>query len=148
MRLVVLLLFFTACAPAPELRLVPPTLHSAIVTRIVDGDTFVIGEEHVRIIGIDTPEKGECYYEEATERLRQLILKKPVELIPQPTENKDKYQRLLRYVHLADKDVGRIMLQDGYARNFPWFAHPRMEEYSAAEREAREANRGLWGACD
>lgn len=147
MRLVVFLLFLTACAPAPELQLVPPTLHSAIVTRVVDGDTFVIGKEHVRIIGINTPEKGECYFEEATERLSQLIFEKSVERIPQPIDNRDKYGRLLRYIELSGEDIGLQMLQEGFAENYPWFPHPRIEEYKEAEDEAKKEGRGLWGEC-
>lgn len=147
MRLVVFLLFLTACAPAPELQLVPPTLHSAIVTRVVDGDTFVIGKEHVRIIGINTPEKGECYFEEATERLSQLIFEKSVERIPQPIDNRDKYGRLLRYIELSGEDIGLQMLKEGFAENYPWFPHPRIEEYKEAEDEAKKEGRGLWGEC-
>ncbi|MDA0375989.1 MAG: thermonuclease family protein [bacterium] len=147
MRLVVFLLFLTACAPAPELQLVPPTLHSAIVTRIVDGDTVVIGEEHVRIIGIDTPEKEECYFDEASERLSQLIFEKSVERIPEPTDNRDKYGRLLRYIELSGEDIGLQMLKEGFAENYPWFPHPRIEEYKEAEDEAKKEGRGLWGEC-
>jgi len=151
MPLTFLLLLLTACSSQPAK---PPALllETVQVLRIVDGDTISIEEadgdtEHVRIIGIDTPEKGECYFDEASEHLRQLIGNRRVELKSQPTDNRDKYQRLLRYVHLADKDVGRIMLQDGYARIFPWFDHPRMEEYKAVEFEAKQEGRGLWGAC-
>lgn len=117
------------------------------MSRVIDGDTFVINQEHVRIIGIDTPEKEECYYEESSQYLQKLIENQAVELIAQPTDNKDKYGRLLRYVHIADNDIGLQMLQDGYARNYPWFTHPRMEEYGKAHFEAQNANKGLWREC-
>ncbi len=43
------------------------------VLRVIDGDTFVTtGNQSVRIFGVDTPEKGEKCYQEATERLREL----------------------------------------------------------------------------
>lgn len=152
MSLILFLLVLTACTtqPVPTPVLLPETVQ---VLRIVDGDTISIEEEdgdteHVRIIGIDTPEVGECYFEEASEHLRQLIGNRRVELKSQPTDNRDKYQRLLRYVHLADEDIGRIMLQVGYARIFPWFDHPRMEEYAGVEFEAKEKGKGLWGECD
>lgn len=128
----------------------PPVLlpETVQVLRIVDGDTFAIANEHVRIIGIDTPEHGECYFEEASEYLRQLIGNRRVELQTQPTDNRDKYQRLLRYVHLEGEDIGLQMIQSGHAQIFLWFRHPRMKEYEAVEFEAKQAGRGLWGECD
>ena len=55
------------CSPAPEIT-------SAIVSRIIDGDTIELQNgERVRLLGINTPEKGQPYYEEATNRLKELI---------------------------------------------------------------------------
>lgn len=45
----------------------------------------------------------------------------------------------------AGKDVGWVMLKDGYAHDYPKYLHPRMREYADAERRAREAKRELWG---
>lgn len=41
-----------------------------IAVRVIDGDTFVLANGRVvRLIGINTPEYGEPYYEEATNKL-------------------------------------------------------------------------------
>jgi endonuclease YncB( thermonuclease family) len=42
------------------------------VERIIDGDTFQSANATVRLYGIDTPERGEPCYDEATQRLREL----------------------------------------------------------------------------
>jgi endonuclease YncB( thermonuclease family) len=54
----------------------PALLERAPVVRIVDGDTIRVQvggvEEPVRFYGIDTPERGDRCFDEATERTRQL----------------------------------------------------------------------------
>ena len=63
---------------------------SAIVTHIVDGDTIDVvtdvGTFRVRLIGIDTPEVGDCYYQEATNRLSSLIAGQAVTLVKDVSE--------------------------------------------------------------
>ena len=57
--------------------LTPPLeITSAIVSKVIDGDTIKLQNgERVRLLGINTPEMGQPYYEEATNRLKELILK-------------------------------------------------------------------------
>jgi micrococcal nuclease len=62
----------------------------------------------------------------------------------------DRYGRLLAYVYRASDAlfVNASLVRDGYAFAFtypPDVAHA--EEFVALQREAREANRGLWSAC-
>lgn len=113
-----------------------PEAETALVLRVVDGDTFIIktatGSASVRIIGIDTPEKNEEGFTEAAERLRSIIEGQEVTLYRSPAENADMYGRLLRYVHREGEDVGLNLLREGYAAEYPWFAHPRREEYGEA----------------
>ena len=42
------------------------------VTRIIDGDTLDSGDTRIRLYRMDTPERGERCFSEATERLRDL----------------------------------------------------------------------------
>lgn len=128
------------------------------VERVVDGDTIKVlqngAEETIRIIGIDTPETVDprkpvqCFGKEASTHMKQLLEGMTVELQKNPAEERDKYDRLLRYVHLDGQDVGAQMIRDGYAFSYKSFPHPRLEEYNQLEQEAREAGRGLWGDCD
>ena len=87
-------------------------------TRAVDGDTIDTTLGRVRVIGIDTPERGECGYSEATNRVTQLLVGGPEEIVfnsPDHDET-DKYGRLLRHVLIKDAgDLGEILIREGYA---------------------------------
>ncbi len=117
------------------------------VERIIDGDTFKIPtNKSVRLIGIDTPEKGEkCYYE-STVLLKKLIDTKQVKLV-KDVSDKDKYNRLLRYVYLIDGNfINLQMVQEGfaYAKKFEpdtTFA----KSFKKAELSAKLSKKGcLW----
>jgi micrococcal nuclease len=130
------------------------------VTKITDGDTIHVRigghDETVRLIGIDTPESVdprspvECFGLEASAHLRELIpTGTPVRLV-RDVEARDRYGRLLAYVHRVPDDlfVNRQMALDGYASVLtfpPNVAH--VDDFVVAVREAREAGRGLWSAC-
>lgn len=137
----------------------PPrsTVGSAQVTNIVDGDTFdvlVTGvEQRVRIIGIDAPELGQCYYQESIDHLTSLISGKTVTLARDVSET-DQFGRLLRYVrapltHPAGiVDVNLSLLTGGFAIATPYSPDTsRSAEFAVTENVAREALRGLWGDC-
>jgi len=118
------------------------------IVRVVDGDTVVIqGGEYVRYIGIDTPEKGEPFYEEATACNRGLIEGKTVRLETDVT-NRDRYDRLLRYVYVGDLFVNLELVRQGYAEVYPRELFPDNKHYDLlkqAEDEAKQAGRGIWG---
>ena len=133
---------------------------NATVTAVVDGDTIVVRAggrtEHVRLIGIDTPETVDpdrpvmCFGAEASAETKRLLPPgTPVELV-RDVEPRDAYARLLAYVYRATDGlfVNLQMARDGYAdvATFPPnVAH--VDDFLGAVREAREAGRGLWSAC-
>ena len=49
---------------------------SAFVERVVDGDTLIANNESVRLLGINSPERGEEYYLEAKRFLENLTFNK------------------------------------------------------------------------
>ncbi|MBT3293143.1 thermonuclease family protein [Candidatus Peregrinibacteria bacterium] len=122
------------------------------VSRVIDGDTVVVKpnsftEEHVRIVGIDAPEKEECYFNEATDRLSELVLNEYVSLERGSDDKRDKYGRLLMYLELSGEDIGALLIQEGLVENYEWFTHPRAEIYEQLEDLAKEGNKGLWEMC-
>ena len=93
------------------------------VLSIVDGDTFRVmydGEPtKVRILNIDTPERGHPQYGQATEALRRLIDGRTVELRFTDSKGKrDNWGRLLAEVWLDGMDIGEAMLATGLAKRW------------------------------
>ena len=89
-----------------------------VVTNAVDGDTFDFGNnERVRMSGINTPETGECYYKEAKEKLAELILHKEIYL-ERDRSDKDKYERLLRYVFVENENINLELVENGLANPY------------------------------
>ncbi len=113
---------------------------SGRVTTIVDGDTIdVSGVGRVRLIGIDTPERGACGYESATLALAALILDEHVTLVSGASEDVDRYGRRLRYVDAGPVDAGLSMIRDGWAiarydSRDGYGRHSREDQYVAADR--------------
>jgi micrococcal nuclease len=126
------------------------------VTRVIDGDTFVIKmqtkEELVRLIGVDTPEtKGpgkeqEPYGVEAKDFTRRLLQGKRVRLELDVRE-KDRHGRILAYAYLSDGTfVNAKLIAEGYARVMTVPPNVRYADlFLQLEREAQAAGRGLWG---
>lgn len=89
-----------------------------LVVRVIDGDTFELyNGEIVRLICIDSPEKGKEGYDEAKNYLSFLILNKEVRL-EKDVNDKDIYGRLLRYVYVDDIFVNKEMVEKNYAKIF------------------------------
>ena len=120
---------------------------SVRVARVIDGDTFETDDgEKVRMIGINAPEASDVNGPEATRHLEDLIEGKEVTLVvDEISSNRDRYQRLLRYVEIADADVNLRMIQDGFAFAYLKFKFVRSEEYRAAQETATERHVGMWG---
>ena len=118
---------------------------AAIVTRVIDGDTIEIeGGYHVRYIGIDAPERDEPYYWEALEANRNLVEGKRVWL-EKDVEDRDRYDRLLRYVWVDNTMVNAELVRLGYAYSYAYPPNLKYQTYLLQmEKEAREHKRGFW----
>jgi micrococcal nuclease len=139
---------------------VPQGAQRATVDRIVDGDTFwvratgpgplAVGRRvKVRLLEYDTPERGQCWFAEATAQLTALTPVGSRVWLEVDRELLDRYGRSLRYVWtsrgvLVDVEMVRL----GMGRVL--LVRPndaRITSIRAAEREAVKARRGLWAAC-
>lgn len=102
---------------------------------VVDGDTFWIGGEKVRIADIDAPETHppRCDHEadlgeRATLRLQALLNAGPVTLAAADRDT-DRYGRLLRIVKHNGQSLGDQLVDEGLARRWtgrrlPWCDGP------------------------
>jgi micrococcal nuclease len=154
----------------------PATLHAepsgyeeAIVTRAIDGDTIevevtarvegpgagaaTVGESYdVRLIGIDTPESVsprepvECFGREAAAATAALLEGTTVRLV-KDVEERDGFDRLLRYVYLGAELANARLVANGYAHAYDYPPNIRHSGlFTHLQKDAREANRGLWSA--
>ena len=132
------------------------------VIKVVDGDTIdvsIAGQtERIRIIGLDTPETVdprqtvECFGLEASAKAKELLLNQQVRLEADSTQGeRGTFGRLLRYVFLADgRNYALEMIKQGYGHEYTYnVPHKHQQAFQQAEKEARDAERGLWapGAC-
>lgn len=120
-------------------------LEVSYVTRVIDGDTIVIeGGERVRLLNMDTRERGENCYTEAKQRLEGLILLKNITL-ERDKENKDRYDRLLRYVYLSNTLINLQLVKEGLA--IVYIIEPNtkyQQQFKDAEKTARQEGGCVW----
>jgi micrococcal nuclease len=161
-----------ADAPAPSAaRAAPPTAPalpsdtgtdpsvpagaSGVVVRVIDGDTIEVeGLGRVRLLGVDAPESVDPRREvqpfgrEAAAYTRARLRGRRVRLELEPLRRRDRYGRILAYVFLSDGTLfNQRLLADGYAHVYTGHPYARMNAFLEAQREARRAGRGLWGAA-
>ncbi|NTV31583.1 thermonuclease family protein [candidate division WWE3 bacterium] len=122
-----------------------------VVTRVIDGDTFVIDTgQKIRLIGVDTPEiakktpPAECYANEAMLFTQKQLENKTIRLEKDVSET-DKYGRLLRYAYLNDELFNQTLVEHGYAlaRSYPPDV-AKQDVLQESEQSARTNNQGLW----
>ena len=133
---------------------------AARLVRVVDGDTLIVdrghGQERLRYIGMDTPETVkpgspvEWMGPEASAANRALVEGRTVVLEKDVSET-DRYGRLLRHVWLREKSAWLLvdleLVREGYARVSTYPPDVKyVDLYLAAQVDAREHDRGLWGA--
>lgn len=126
------------------------------VVRVIDGDTIVVDRDtEVRLIGVDAPESGECFFQESRDALAELIEGKNVEL-KKDVSGMDDFGRLLRYVFLPsdseyrdDLFVNKYLLDEGYADVLP-LSQDRIYRrlLTSGRNEAITKRKGMWGACE
>lgn len=115
------------------------------VDEIIDGDTIRLSTgQKVRLIGINTPESGQPYYNEANQKISELIGGNRVTL-KKDVEDKDQYGRLLRYVYVNDTHVNLEMVRQGMAIAYEFEPNVKYsDEFYEAESQARNAKIGIW----
>jgi endonuclease YncB( thermonuclease family) len=123
-------------APAPEMMSLGLSTSTEVIGSIsvVDGDTVRSGEQTYRLIGFDTPERGDlarCARErtlaqQAKQRLQQLVGSGQVTLqrvacaCKPGTEGTSRcnYGRLCATLRADGQDVGAILIREGLAHSY------------------------------
>ena len=116
--------------------------------RIIDGDTLTVLEgdvqRSVRVLGVDSPEKGEAYRDESSAFASTLLSGATVTL-EQDSQAIDGYGRALAYVTLpGGQDYSLLLLQAGLATSFDRYPVTRTALYDAASAGAKSVGKSLW----
>jgi len=111
------------------------------VSHVIDGDTFRLGDEKIRLWGHDTPERGDCGYKAATEALRAAVNGRSVTCWP---IERDRYGRTVARCRAGGVDLSGYMVLAGWSHDFTRYSGGA---YLAAEKAARSHRRGLWASC-
>ena len=107
----------------------------------------------VRLIGIDTPETVDpsqpvgCYGKAASNFTTERLTGERVRL-EFDVEHKDRYGRTLAYVWIGGRLFNEVLVQEGFASVSTYPPNVKyVDRFLAAQRVAREHERGLWGEC-
>lgn len=117
------------------------------VSYVIDGDTVVAeGDEKVRYLGIDTPEKDEYFFREARDFNIRMVMGKKVRLDFCSEQERDKYGRLLATVFVDGTDICGELVKNGYARTLaiPPCGKDKYAEYAMLQKSAILNKSGLW----
>jgi endonuclease YncB( thermonuclease family) len=132
---------------------IPASATEATIEYVYDGDTLFLADgRKVRLLGINTPEIGdklECWGDEATALLRQLLPEGTHVWVLPDIEPLDKYGRSLLFIYRDDAtNINLELLRQGaaevemYAPNLLY-----QQDVEQAEAQARAANVGMWASC-
>ncbi len=119
---------------------------TAQVVGVIDGDTIDVllngVIERVRYVGINTPERDEVCYAEATAANAAFVDDQTITMVPDVSD-RDRYGRLLRYIYVGDTFVNQEMIVRGYAEAVLYRPDDAFHaQFVTLEREAARASRG------
>lgn len=138
--------------PAPfALNVNEDELEKAVVLRIIDGETAELQFskqqfEVVKLVHVDAPNEGERLDEQATQRLRELMIKDSVVEVEQAELARNDEGQLLVYIFKDGASVNLQLVQEGLARIAP-VEHPNtkyLEAFYEAESLAQSQHLNIW----
>jgi micrococcal nuclease len=174
-RAYILSLLLTVCLSSWALAQEPPQAPGIeweewVLSRVVDGDTIEVvhpvdgTEEQVRLICVDTEEKGAYGTSETKPKTAFGVYTagwaagwfEPLEGEPAPPtvhlgfetggERRGIYGRLLAHVWYRDENFNLKLVREGWSPYFNKYGNSRVfhEEFVEAQQEAREQQLGVW----
>jgi micrococcal nuclease len=122
----------------------PAPVSAATVTAVIDGDTIrLTGGTRVRYVGVNTPEHGQPFYEEAKRYNERLVLHKGVRLKVNKPEH-DAFGRVLAYVYAGDVLVNARLIAEGLGHLFVMSSFDHYEEWLRLQKDAQRQHKGMW----
>jgi micrococcal nuclease len=130
------------------------------IDHFIDGDTIAVKMngtvEPVRFIGVDTPETHkpntpvQCYGPAAAAFTKQQIGSQRVRLVADAqSTDRDRYNRLLRYVYLPNGTLlDQALVAGGYGFAYVQFPFTKSASFTQSQADAQSNHKGLWGNCN
>jgi micrococcal nuclease len=120
----------------------------ALVIDVQDGDSLLVDiggrEERVRLIGVNAPERDECFGPAAAAGLREMVAGAKVD-IATDVESRDQYGRLLGYVYLDGTLVNEELARRGFVLARAFEPNTALQDrIDDASQEARSDQQGMW----
>ena len=119
-----------------------------IISKVIDGDTVELkGGDKLRLLGIDTPEKNQLYYDSAKALLSRNVLGKESK-IKFAVRRRDKYGRLLGFLYVDSIFINQMMIDSGMAHLYLFKDNDlQSEEFQKmldAQRKVLNKDIGIW----
>jgi len=138
---VILLFFLFVFFPFP---LFSSLVFAATVASVIDGDTIALSDgTKVRYLGVNTPERGQPFYEEAKRFNEQLVQGRAVRLETKG-QAPDAYGRRLAYVSVGDVLVNARLIAEGLGHLFVIGSLGRYDEWLQLQKDAQAQRKGMW----
>lgn len=124
------------------------------VVGVSDGDTITVLSHQneqfkIRLSGIDAPEKAQAFGQRSKEKMSDLVFDK---LVTVEWSKRDRYQRIIGKVIVANQDAGLALISSGLAWHYKKYEKEQAvldrERYATAEDAARLKRVGLWSDAD
>lgn len=117
-----------------------------VVISVSDGDSLDLADgRRIRLLGIDSPEKGRCMADEARAKLVEVAQGKHVRL---KDVVKDDFGRQLAIVIVDGEPLQETLVSRGLARNRAESSNPYYRVLTEAQEVAKSKKRGIWSdAC-
>jgi micrococcal nuclease len=124
--------------------LFPSFVSAATVTAVIDGDTIRLDNGRtVRYLGVNTPEHGQPFYDEAKRFNERLVTGKPVRLETHGQE-RDRYGRELAYVFVEDVLINSQIVAEGWGHVFILQPLSKVNEWLPLQKNAQDQRKGIW----
>jgi len=119
---------------------------SGLVTKIIDGDSLQVISEGktiiIRLYGIDCPEYGEKFAQQAKKFVKKRVYKKNITFI---SEYFDSYGRVVAIVMYDGKNLNKEIVRSGLAWVYPRYCIKEVcKTWKENEKKARKNKKGVW----
>jgi endonuclease YncB( thermonuclease family) len=120
----------------------PENIITVVVASVADGDSFraVDGDLEVRLLGVNAPERDECFGSESGDWLSDQIGSREVQIVTVAT---DQFDRTLAWVYVDERLINQELVATGHGLVL---SDGDRDSLFSAEDAARAAGLGMWGS--